>query len=346
VVESALATFQLGGTELMPIPNWHSESLLADATTPPGETGYPWLFFSGGRKWSVGLLVSLLVSSLGGAFYLWYVHSGNTTEPKGLVGLGYGAIGTIFLVLATSMYSLRRRMRKRALGQLHASLNWHMCFAVIGLAMILMHSFGQFKPISGTFALYGMVALTASGFMGRILDRLMSRLIAGEVAKVHTIQGEDRIASISQRVRAIVLHHAQEELPVLTVQAPDISPLAERAPGSKHDGAVANSPYTPWDVAYFSLEPMHQRLEQVASPYHLIPSKKSALKRPDLLLPVAQEDISSLQEVQRAMQRERLYRSVIRYWRVFHFSLVLLAIGLVTWHLIFAAQLLLPTILH
>ncbi len=333
----------------MPTPHSHTEPLRAGMMTPSGETGYPWLFFSSGRKWRMGLGVSLLVISLGGAFYLWYVHSGNPTEPRGLVGLGYGTIGTIFLVLAAVMYSLRRRLRKRALGQLHASLNWHMFFAIIGLVMILMHSFGQFKPISGTFALYGMAALTVSGFLGRILDRLMSRLITVEVAKVLTIQGEDRIATVSQKVRAIVLHQAQEGSPALTRQVTGSSPLAAPTQDQKSTRAAptANSAYTPWDVAYISLEPVHQRLEHVASPDRLFPGKKSSLKRPEVVMPAAAEDdISALQEVQRAMQRERLYRSVIRYWRVVHVALVLLTIGLVIWHLIFAAHLLLPTILH
>ena len=63
-------------------------------------------------------------------------------------------------------------------------------------------------------------------------------------------------------------------------------------------------------------------------------------------MPGAQEHIYELQEVERAMQREQFYRYVIRYWRKFHIALALLTLGLTIWHLIYAAQLLLPTIMH
>jgi hypothetical protein len=50
--------------------------------------------------------------------------------------------------------------------------------------------------------------------------------------------------------------------------------------------------------------------------------------------------------MQHAMQRELFYRYVIRYWRVFHVSLALLTVGLMLWHIVYALQLLLPTLLH
>jgi len=46
------------------------------------------------------------------------------------------------------------------------------------------------------------------------------------------------------------------------------------------------------------------------------------------------------------MQREQYYRYVIRYWRAVHVLLVLITLGLTTWHLVYAAQLLLPTLIH
>jgi hypothetical protein len=63
-------------------------------------------------------------------------------------------------------------------------------------------------------------------------------------------------------------------------------------------------------------------------------------------MPGAQEHISALKSMQQAMQRELFYRYVIRYWRVFHVSLALLTVGLVLWHIVYALQLLLPTLLH
>ena len=304
-------------------------------------TGYPWLFFYGTGSWVSGLLVTLFVTGLAGVFYLWYTQSGNDTAPDSMVGLAYAVVGTIFLVVAAGLYSLRRRLRKRAIGQLHASLNWHMFFALMGLAAIFMHSFGHFAPISGTFALYGMIALTISGLVGRVLDRLLPRLITAEVSKVLTTQGEDRIASISQKLEAIVVHNTQEELQGFRVPAPGPFNVSEPVQGLYPD-SIDYKLGTPWDLAYISLEPTQQELDRVAPRYRFVPDKKSALTRPGALMPGAQEHISALQDAQSAMQREQLYRYVLRYWRVLHVSLALLTIGLVTWHLIYAAQLLFP----
>src|SRR2546429_3303236 len=153
------------------------------------EKGYPWLFLHIRHTWGAGLLVTLVVIAISGAFYLWYSQSGNDTAPDSTAGLGYAVIGTIFFILAALLYSLRRRSRKRAPGQLNVVLNWHVFFAVTGLVVLFMHSFGHFEAISGTYALYALVALTISGFAGRTLDHFLPRLIASEVDKVLTLQG-------------------------------------------------------------------------------------------------------------------------------------------------------------
>jgi hypothetical protein len=104
--------------------------------------------------------------------------------------------------------------------------------------------------------------------------------------------------------------------------------------------------YTSWDLAYISLEETPQEMSRNTAQYRFVPDKKSALTRPGALMPGAQEQISALQNAQRALQREQFYRYVIRYWRVFHIGLVLLTIGLTLWHIEYALQLLIPTLLH
>ncbi len=56
--------------------------------------------------------------------------------------------------------------------------------------------------------------------------------------------------------------------------------------------------------------------------------------------------IHSGQVVQGAIRREQFYRYVIRYWRLLHIALALLAVGLIIWHLVYVAQLLIPTVFH
>src|SRR3989440_2494014 len=159
----------------------------------------------------VRLLVIFLGIAVGVVFFVWYIQHSNDVSPDSIAGYTYAIIGTLFLLLAAVLYSLKRRShKKRTVGQLHRSLNWHICFGVLGLLFLFFHSFGNFNPRTGTYALYGMIALTISGLVGRFLDRLVPRLIAGEVHKALTARGDDRIETISQELQAIVIHNTQD----------------------------------------------------------------------------------------------------------------------------------------
>ncbi|GAC1568684.1 MAG: hypothetical protein NVS3B14_18780 [Ktedonobacteraceae bacterium] len=318
-----------------------------------GETGYSWLRFSWDGGQALRLLITLALIGTGVAFFSWYTSHSTDAAPDSAAGYGFAIIGTLFVALAGILYSFRRRVRKkRAVGQLHASLQWHMCFAIIGLVFLFLHSFGNFNPRSGTYALYGMIALAVSGVVGRLLDRLAPRLIAGEVHKALTARGEDRVESISQKLQAIVLHHteAMQGFPTesegKSISSSPVtlsgSPLSNHFPFEYNNRPL----HTPWDLAYISLEATPQELSREAGQYRFIPDKRSELTRPGALMPGAQEHISELQEVERAMQRERFYRYVIRYWRMLHNVLVFIAIGLILLHIIYAMQLLLPTLMH
>jgi len=331
----------------MSIPDPHNEyPTTSTQSSHSREKGYPWLFFHLRSSWGTRLLLALLVCVLSGAFYIWYGQSGYDTTPDSWAGLGYAVLGTIFLILAAVLYSIRRRLRKRTIGQLNTSLHWHVLLAITGLIVLFMHAFGHFAMISGTFALYSMVVLVISGFVGRILDHIIPRLIAREVDKVLTMQGDDGVESISQKLRAVIVHNTQENRGIIVSQS--------QAPISTHIPMPGSVPFTTnsqslgasWDLAYISLEPTQQELDLNAPHYRFIPDKKSPLNRPGALMPGAEEHLSALQDMQLAMRREQFFRYIIRYWRVLHILLAFITIGLVTWHIIFASTILWPRFFH
>ncbi len=318
-------------------------------TEVKGEAGYSWLhrasvMNSGGR---ITLTILLIVLATG--FYVWYSRTSPDASPDSLVGLGYAILGSALLLMAATLFSLRRRShRNRQIGGLRSSLGWHMCFAIIGLALLGMHSFGEFNPRTGTYALYGMVALVISGLIGRLLDRLMPRLIAGEADQALTAQGEDRIETISEKLQAMVVHNTRglrgfatrEKTADSTSRA--LAPVSQAGKLSGREQALR----MPWDLAYISLESTPQELSRETGSFRLVPDKKSDLLRPGALMPGTQEHMEELDEVRRAMQHELFYRYVIRYWRRFHILLALTTIGLLIWHIVYALQLMLPVIFH
>src|SRR5438552_12371385 len=80
--------------------------------------------------------------------------------------------------------------------------------------------------------------------------------------------------------------------------------------------------------------------------YSFMSNRHGIPVQPGVLMYQARQHIAEIHTVERAMQREQFYRYVIRYWRVFHIALALLAIGLITWHLVYVGELVLNTIMH
>ncbi|MBO0778146.1 MAG: hypothetical protein J2P37_04890 [Ktedonobacteraceae bacterium] len=279
----------------------------------------------------------LLVLAGAGGLYAWNVRVGDPT-PDSAIGYSFAFAGTGFMLLAALHYSLYRRSRKRGVGRLNAWLNWHIGFAIIALGLLFMHSFGNFNPRTGTYALYGMIALAISGIAGRVLDRKLPRAIAREVAQALTLQGEDRIESITRDVQSIVTYHTQK------LHATSV-PTVEQAKSGRQQLAMKTL-HTPWDLAYIALDDTPQEIQRDTVSYRFVPDRRSQLTKPETLLPGVQESLSELQRVEHALRREQIYRYMIRYWRMLHVSLALVTIGLTVWHIEYALQLLIPVWLH
>jgi len=303
------------------------------------ETGYPWFFsyFTGARVKSI--LATLAIIGVSGGFYVWYSRNGSDPYPDSVVGLAFATIGTIFFVMAGVLFSLRRRARKRAIGQLNGALQWHMAFALIAIALLFMHSFGNFNPRTGTYALYSMIAMVISGFIGRALDHFMPRLITQEVQKALTAQGDDRIVTISRKLQDIVVYNTQEVQP-FNPQQPQGLPFVKPRTGKQ--GTTFQGSSTSWDLAYISLEETPQELSRDEQHYRFVPDRKSALAEPGALIPGAQAQIAALQDVQQALQREQFFRYIIRYWRILHICIAIATLGLTLWHIEYAITLWMP----
>jgi len=194
--------------------------------------------------------------------------------------MAYALTGTTCIGLSAGLYLLRRRQRARAIGGLHTALNWHVALATIGFLALLLHASGNFNPRTGTYALYGMIALVVSG----IIDRLFPWFITLASLQSLTVQGEDHVEKLAKGF---------------------------------YGGTAAQA------VGIGSMT--GERIAEVT----------------DVLPAQTQPPFSVLQRTQRATQREVFYRFVIRYWRLVQKILAVLTLVLVTWHIVYALQLLL-----
>lgn len=307
-----------------------------------GEHGYPLLFWYVSRSWVSSLLSTLFILGGGLGLYLWWGRFSTDNSPDSLLGYAFAFGGIACFLLAGICYSLTRRARRRAIGKLNAALNWHIGFGLMGVGLLILHSFGNFNPRSGTYALYGMLALVLCGIVGKSLDRLIPRLIAREVRKALTGSGEDRIERISQKLQALTKERDPRQQARKSPANLSLSGLlfGEGRPGESVHGAPAGavrerslagvSLPPSWDLAYITLE---------ETPHELRPSPSIAGQQ----APNLQNQMHELQVVQQALQKEQFYRYVLRYWRALHIFLALVTLGLTTWHIIYALQLLIPT---
>ena len=296
----------------------------------------------GGSSARFGSTIFTILAILASAgIYVWYSRASSDPTPDSIAGYSFAIAGTFFMVLATVSYARYRNMQKHGVGQMNAKLNWHIAFGIVALFLLILHCFGNLNPRTGTYALYGMIALVISGVIGKILDRALPSMITKEASKALTLQGEDRIESLSKEVRSTMVYNSQR-LNGFQVNKRGASMQSAPTPRAAMSSTLESS----WDLAYISTEELPQEIARDSAQYRFVPDRKSTFAEPGALMPGVKDQMKEIKSVQRSMQRERTYRHIIRYWRIFHIVLAIVTVGLTLWHLEFAFSLLIPVWLH
>ncbi len=271
-------------------------------------------------------VVALLAG--GGLVYLYsrYLQSGDVS-PDSVYGYAFAISGTLLLLLVGVGYAIRKRVRRHWARTLHTLLAWHMVGGILGLALILMHAAGNYNSRTGTYALCGLIALVLSGMLGRLLDRLAPRFAAKAALRALTDDGEERLEVL-------------------------VGTLGARQTGrpAGPPSAKLHATGTPWDLAYYGLETRpeeipsllgHDKTGRAASTRAPLASAgtmtRSGGRRGGAKADMARESA----HIQRAIGTERYFLQLIRVWRRVHTVISLITLGLVLWHLEFAATLLL-----
>lgn len=126
------------------------------------------------------LILAYALWVIGDDFYLSDVHSRvehedyETLRPGGLVGHGYGIIGT-GLILANLLYLARRRLARFSLGSMATWLNLHVFTGLVGSLLILFHSAFQFRTPIAVVTATSLGVVVVTGIAGRYLYALTPR---------------------------------------------------------------------------------------------------------------------------------------------------------------------------
>lgn len=95
-------------------------------------------------------------------------------RPGGLVGHGYGIVGTL-LILANLLYLARRRFARWSLGSMASWLNLHVFTGLVGSLLILFHSAFQLRTPIAVVTAASLGVVVATGVAGRYLYALTPR---------------------------------------------------------------------------------------------------------------------------------------------------------------------------
>jgi hypothetical protein len=110
----------------------------------------------------------------GDAFYLSDLESRvehsdyEALRPGGLIGHGYGIVGTV-LILTNLLYLARRRFARWSLGAMTTWLNLHVFTGLVGSLLILFHSAFQFRTPIAVVTAVSLGVVVATGVAGRYL---------------------------------------------------------------------------------------------------------------------------------------------------------------------------------
>ncbi|NND88031.1 MAG: hypothetical protein HKM28_02160 [Flavobacteriaceae bacterium] len=122
-------------------------------------------------------------------------------KPSGLYGQGLGIIGTGLIVFGVFIYILHKRYR--ILGswvRLKYLLEFHIFLCTVGPIMVLFHTAFKFGGIV-SIAFWSMVAVVASGVIGRFIYIQIPRTIEGRALSLSEVKNlkEDVTLLLSEK---------------------------------------------------------------------------------------------------------------------------------------------------
>ena len=118
----------------------------------------------------------------------FYHQDHNFFKPSGLIGHGLGIIGTLLIVIGVVIYMIRKRAKSLArVGLIKHWLEFHIFLCTLGPVMVLGHTAFKFGGIVA-ISFWSMVAVVASGVIGRFIYLQIPRSIEGREFSLHEVR--------------------------------------------------------------------------------------------------------------------------------------------------------------
>ncbi len=122
--------------------------------------------------------------------YLFVVITrGSVPAASEFFGHSLGILGFLLMVMTETLYSIRKRSRRRAWGKMSTWLEFHIFTGLVGPYMVLLHTSWKFNGLAGIVMLMTAI-IVASGFIGRYIYTAIPRTADGAEMEAAQIQQE------------------------------------------------------------------------------------------------------------------------------------------------------------
>ena len=141
---------------------------------------------SDGRSMPARIGIYALIVTLAGA--AWVIRNSDFYTPGKGAGYALGATGATLMVLLL-LYPVRKRVPfMRDWGALKHWFRLHMLAGVIGPVLVLFHSTFHIGSFNAGVAMFSMILVATSGFVGRFLYREIHHGLYGAKANLEELQ--------------------------------------------------------------------------------------------------------------------------------------------------------------
>jgi hypothetical protein len=229
----------------------------------------------------------------------FYHPDHNWFKPSGVFGHGLGIVGTLLILIGVFGYIAKKKYKALArFGRLKYWLEFHIFLCSLGPVMILFHTAFKFGGIVSV-SFWSMVAVVASGVIGRFIYIQIPRTIEGRELSLQEVKGmKINLAEILKN--SFVLDDTSQQS-VLSAVAVSSS----NAGGGMFGG-------------YFEHQNAVRRVKKVL--------QENRLPQTDIkqIVRLVRDEISLNKRIERLLTMQKLFR----YWHVVHlpFALIMLII--------------------
>jgi sulfur relay (sulfurtransferase) DsrC/TusE family protein len=141
------------------------------------------------------VLVTLIFLTYSGISYYrtsieerFYHQDNSLLKPSGILGHGFGIVGSLMIIIGVSIYMARKRYRFLSrLGILKHWLEFHIFLCTLGPILILFHTAYKFGGLVA-ISFWSMVAVFLSGIAGRFIYLQIPRTIEGQELSLNDIK--------------------------------------------------------------------------------------------------------------------------------------------------------------